>query len=222
MAEWLASSRRFTAFVDSFRDKIRKKIRATKDPESLLDLQLELETAYLLLGEKTLNVTYEPDHAKRLVRAPDFAVTYTTSLTFLLEVTRMRGEASEKAVPENINPTLSPQAIRVADTICSKLGQFQPQRPNILLIGMDALTVTGSDLRAIMLYIQGRAERADPAFFKRYNFRDRADFFASHQRLNEILVRGPHTGKLVIWVNPRAKHSLPSKVQTILYRSLAR
>src|SRR5690348_5329589 len=77
MTGWMASSRRFAAFTDSFRDKIRKKIRVTQDPESLLDLRLELETAHLLLKEKTLSVIYEPDHAKRIVRAPDFAVTYT-------------------------------------------------------------------------------------------------------------------------------------------------
>ncbi len=45
MAAWLASSRRFAAFVASFRDKIRKKVRATQEQESLLDLRLELETA---------------------------------------------------------------------------------------------------------------------------------------------------------------------------------
>jgi len=45
MATWLASSRRFTAFVATFRTKIRKKLRATQEIESLLDLRLELETA---------------------------------------------------------------------------------------------------------------------------------------------------------------------------------
>ena len=52
MATWLASSRRFAAFATTFRDKIRKKIRTTEDEQSLLDLQLELETAYLLLQER--------------------------------------------------------------------------------------------------------------------------------------------------------------------------
>lgn len=42
MAAWLASSRRFTVFVSTFRDKIRKKLRDTQDPESLFDLQLEV------------------------------------------------------------------------------------------------------------------------------------------------------------------------------------
>ena len=88
---WLGSSRRFAAFVNSFRDKIWKKIRVTKDTESILDLRLELETAYLLLQESRLNLVYEPQMSEK-VRAPDFAVTFTTSVTFMLEVTRLRSD----------------------------------------------------------------------------------------------------------------------------------
>lgn len=221
MSAWLASSRRFAAFVDSFRDKIRKKIRVTQDLESLLDLQLELETVYRLLKEKTLSVAYEPDHAKRIARAPDFAVTYTTSMTFLLEVTRMRGNLAEKIPPTDVNSVLSPQQIRIADTICSKLRQLQPKQPNILLIGMEAHKLAENDLRPVMLHIQNRVERDDPAFLKRYDFRDRAEFFAHYLRLSEVfvLVREIPASAPTIWINPQAKHSLPAKVRTVLYRS---
>src|SRR5512134_1696945 len=41
MERWLAASRLFTAFVTTFRDKIRKKLRTAQDPETLQDLQLE-------------------------------------------------------------------------------------------------------------------------------------------------------------------------------------
>lgn len=64
MATWLASSRRFAAFAGTFRDKIRKKLRTTRDEKGLLDLQVELETAYLLLRERTLSVAYEPEQSK--------------------------------------------------------------------------------------------------------------------------------------------------------------
>ena len=94
MATWLASSRRFAAFVTTFRDKIRKKFRATPDQEGLLDLRLELETAYLLLKEQSLSLVYEPEQSGQ-GRSPDFAVTFTTSLTFMVEVTRLR--ASQKS-----------------------------------------------------------------------------------------------------------------------------
>jgi hypothetical protein len=54
MSTWLARSRRFSDFVSSFRNKIRKKLRVIRDEKTLFDLRLELETAYLLLREKTL------------------------------------------------------------------------------------------------------------------------------------------------------------------------
>jgi hypothetical protein len=224
MATWLASSRRFTAFVSTFRDKIRKKLRATQDQESLLDLRLELETACLLLRERPLNVVYEPERSGRL-RCPDFAVTFTTSLTFMVEVTRLRAEVQEQTLATSepntilIIPLLGE---RLADTICSKLGQLLPQRSNVLLIGVEALHLTHNDLRAAMLRIQQRAERNDTTFLQLHRFRDRADFFAHYQRLSEVLVRGPHlqAGKPVMgWVNPQAKYPLPSKVRTVLYRS---
>ena len=67
LAAWLASSRRFTAFVTDFRTKIRKKLRATQERESLLDLRLELETAYLLLRERSFSVVYEPQRVGHLL-----------------------------------------------------------------------------------------------------------------------------------------------------------
>jgi len=217
MATWLTSSRRFTAFVTTFRDKIRKKLRTTQDHETLYDLRLELETAYLLLQERTLNLSYEPEQSKQ-VRSPDFAVTFTTSLTFMVEVTRLR------AAPSSDNAlTLPLEGERLADAICSKLGQFLPKRSNVLIVGMDIPRITQSDLQAVMLRIQQRAERNDSAFWQRYGFRDRADFFHHYQRLSEVLVRGSKLQvkePMVVLINPQAKYPLPGKVRTVLYRSL--
>jgi len=214
---WLDSSRRFTAFVTTFRDKIRKKLRTTQDHETLYDLRLELETAYLLLQERTLNLSYEPEQSKQ-VRSPDFAVTFTTSLTFMVEVTRLR------ATPSSDNAlTLPLEGERLADAICSKLGQFLPKRSNVLIVGMDIPLITQSDLQAVMLRIQQRAERNDSAFWQRYGFRDRADFFHHYQRLSEVLVRGSKLQveeSVVASINPQAKYPLPGKVRTVLYRSL--
>ena len=123
MTAWLGSSRRFAAFVNTFRDKIRKKLRVTQDQETLYDLRLELETAYLLLQERNLSVAYEPEHSGP-GRSPDFAVTFTTSLTFMVEVTRLRGGAKEIMVSsDNARPL---EEERLADAICSKLGQLLP------------------------------------------------------------------------------------------------
>jgi len=226
METWLASSRRFAAFVTTFRDKIRKKLRTTQDREGLLDLQLELETAYLLLQERALSLAYEPDSAKR-IRSPDFAVTFTTSITFMIEVTRvqaglknMEGENSEQE-PAPV-PAIPPLSAHLANTIATKLGQLSPQRSNVLLIAIEAAPLTPDDIRNSLLSMQQRAERNDPIFLQRHGFHDRADFFQQYQRLSEVLVRAPHfeaAKSMVAWVNPQAKHPLPGKVRTVLYRS---
>ncbi len=206
MANWLAQSRRFAAFVEAFRDKIRKKLRDTRDAENLLDLRLELETAYLLLQERTLSVTYEPQPIGR-ARCPDYAVTFTTSSTFMLEVTRLRPRLPTQMMSD---------AERIADATCGKLGQLMAQRSNVLLIGAEDISLTSDDLRLALLQLQHRAERNDMTLFQRHGFRDRTEFFAHYQRLSEVIVRMPTP---LIWINPQAKHPLPSKVRTVLHRS---
>ena len=132
MGTWLASSRRFTAFVNAFHNKIRKKLRATQEMESLLDLQLELETAYLLLQERSLSLVYEPQLGGKS-RGPDFAVSFTTSLLFMVEVTRIRMGQDDtrdptQAPPPNEAPKSSPYEERLSDMVCRIFGQVMPQR----------------------------------------------------------------------------------------------
>ena len=218
IATWLAQSRRFAAFVERFRDKIRKKLRDTRDTENLLDLRLELETAYLLLQERTLSLSYEPQPVGR-ARCPDYAVTFTTSSTFMLEVTRLRPSLRAQPVP---NATRIADADRVADTVCGKLGQLMAQRSNVLLIGAEDVALTAEDLRLALLQVQHRAERNDTTLFQRHGFRDRAEFFAHYQRLSELIVRVWTPNAIttpLIWINPQAKYPLSSKVRTALYRS---
>jgi hypothetical protein len=227
MANWLESSRRFTAFATVFRDKIRKKMRVTRDQETLYDLRLELETAYLLLQERSLSLVYEPEQSGS-GRSPDFAATYTTSLTFMVEVTRLRTPQKGTSAPSESQRSPDDahmlQSERLADAICTKLRQLLPQRGNVLIVGVDALRLTQNDLQSVMLRVQHRAEQSDATFWQRYGFPDRADFFRHHQRLSEVLVRGStvHAEKPAIaWINPQAKHPLPGKVRTALYRSHA-
>ncbi len=230
MATWLASSRRFTAFVTTNQTKIHKKLWATQDLESLLDLRLELETAYALLRERFFNVAYEPLRMRQ-TRGPDFAVTYTTSTRFMVEVTRLRlgqdrspdlTQAADSMLLPQSDPTPSSAKERLAEIVCMKFGQLPPQHINVLLVGVGGPRLTPDDLRAAMIYLQRRAERDDSAYLQRHQFRDRTDFFNHYQRLSELLVRGPElqTGEPVIgWGNPQAKYPLPSKVRTALYRS---
>jgi hypothetical protein len=230
MATWLAASRRFAAFVTDFRTKIRKKLRATQEIESLLDLRLELETAYLLLRERSFNLVYEPQRSGQS-RGPDFAVTYTTSTLFMVEVTRLRiaqdsprgpAQAQEPAPLLHTASTRSLAEERLAELVCSKLSQLPPQRSNVLLVQVEGVRLAPDTLRTAMIHLQRRAERNEDAYLQRHQFRDRADFFNHYQRLSELLVRGPElqAGEPVIgWVNPQAKYPLPGKVRTALYRS---
>jgi hypothetical protein len=225
MATWLASSRRFTAFVNTFHNKIRKKLRATQEMERLLDLRLELETAYLLLQEHSLNLVYEPPTGGQS-RGPDFAVTYTTSTSFVVEVTRGFTQTSESEPPpqtDPIHPIRSLAGEWLADMVCSKLSQLLPQYTNVLLVGVESSFLTQDTLRAAMLNLQQRAERNDAAIVQRNGFRDRAHFFRHYRRLSELLVRWSNLQTdepLISWVNPQAKYPLPGKVRTVLYRSL--
>lgn len=219
MAAWLGSSRRFTAFVNTFRDKIRKKLRVTQDQETLYDLRLELETAYLLLQERNLSVAYEPEHAGP-GRSPDFAVNFTTSLTFMVEVTRLRGGAKEMMITSDDGRPLEEE--RLADAICSKLGQLLLQRSNVLIIGVEVPLLSQKDLQELMLRIQQRAEARDSVLWQRYGFRDRADLIRHYQRLSEVLLRGFESRAeqpVLAWVNPQARHPLPARVRTALHRS---
>src|ERR1700752_1623963 len=218
MEKWLASSRRFTAFVNSHHTKIRKKLRTVQSAENLRDLQLELETSYLLHRERSLSVAYEPQHPE-LGRSPDFAVTFTTSLTFMVEVTRLRS-----AGPGRSNTPVAGMLSgdRFTDMLCSKLGQLLSQRGNLLVVGVETSQLADYDPRGTMLRIQQRAEGNDSMIVHKHGFRDRADFFSHYYRLSALLVRGIplQVGKhIIIWDNPQAKYPLPGKVRAALVRS---
>lgn len=221
MATWLTSSRRFTAFVNAHHTKIRKKLRVAQGQENLRDLQLELETAYLLLRERSLSLAYEPHHPE-LGRSPDFAVSFTTSFVFMVEVTRLRTAQSNPmpGIQETAGGILPSD--RLTDMLCSKLGQFLPQRSNLLLVGVEASPLADFDLHATMLRLQQRAEANDSTVIHKHGFRDRADFFSQYQRLSGLLIRGIplQAGETVlVWDNPQTKYPLPSKVRSALSRS---
>jgi hypothetical protein len=231
MAGWLGSSRRFAAFATAFRDKIRKKIRTTHDPKSVRSLQLELQTAYLLLREPSLSLEYEPEQSKG-ARSPDFGVTFTTSLTFMLEVTRvqtagnMAAETPKKppASPPGITSAYPPAAARLADAVAGKLGQLLPQCGNILLVAIEAPQLIPSDVRNAMFALQQLAERSDAMFLQAHGFPGRADFFRHYRRLSEVFVQVTDVEaarSMVAWINPQAKYPLPSRVRTTLQRSLS-
>ena len=55
---WLRGSRRFAAFAETYRGKIRAKLRHAQDADGLRDVRAELEVAALLLGEERLSLIH--------------------------------------------------------------------------------------------------------------------------------------------------------------------
>lgn len=191
---WMEASPRFTTFVETYRDKIRKKLRLARDPETALDLRGELEVACRLLADRRLDVAYEP-YASAKRRGPDFAVTYRTNLVFNLEVARMRADESE-------SPRREERFLRL---LLYKLGQMQPGMPNLLVVH----TRAPLDLDKFMQDLKIRVERKEPAFYEISRYESPATFYKDFLRLSAILLWAAESP---LWINKQAKPALEEKV----------
>lgn len=200
---WMQASARFTAFVESYRDKIRKKIRGSRERESLLDLRGELEVAYCLLNDQRLAVAYEP-YASEKRRGPDFAVTYRSNLVFNIEVSRMRMEESG---PGEID--ISRKEGRFLRILLAKLGQMQPGMANLLAIHAPEELARSIDLGRLMQEVKTRADGKDPSFYAASRYASPADFYKDFLRLSGIVLWAEH---VQMWVNKQARPGLPEKV----------
>lgn len=219
VAGWLAESPRYKAFVTTYKDKIRKKIRMTRPGEGVGDLQFELAIAYWLAQERRLaTVVYEP-YASSKTRGPDFAVTFK-SLTFNVEVTRIRPEEDKETATGSRGQGDKEIGGRLADTVCDKLGQMLPGMVNVLVVGVADAAVPQLDAAGAMARLKQRVENKDAAVLARYGFGGPADFFKYYLRLSGILVKGAESGGTagagVLWLNNQAKQQIPTNLRTIL------
>jgi hypothetical protein len=208
LMRWMEASSRLTAFVETYRDKIRKKIRVTREPESVLDLRGELEVAYGLLTDRRLAVAYEP-YASAKRRSPDFAVTYRTNLVFTIEVARMRVEASGVGGID-----LPRKEERLLHILLDKLGQMQPGMPNLLVIHTREELARSIDLDRLMQEVKTRAEgRRDPAFYAASRYTGPAAFYKDFLHLSGILLWAPGAQ---LWVNRQTRPGLAEKVLRLI------
>jgi hypothetical protein len=203
LMQWMEESPRFTAFAETYRDKIRKKIRVTREPESVLDLHAELEVAYSLLNDRRLAVAYEP-YASAKRRGPDFSVTYRANLVFNIEVARMR---PEEGGADGIDPPRKEE--RILRILLYKLGQMQPGMPNLLVIHAREDAARSIDLDRLMQEIKIKVEGKDPAFYAAAGYTSPAAFYKDFLRLNGILLWSPGAQ---LWVNKQARPELEEKV----------
>jgi hypothetical protein len=213
-ALWSASSARFRTFADRYRDKIRKKVRGTRDEEGLSDLQFELEVAYLLLSERRFAIEYEKGGVGKQ-RGPDYHVTFRTNLPFNVEVKRIR--ASE--IDRSAEP---PEYSRIASTACQKIGQLPAGMINLLALTSDGEPYQDADVVAAMSGLRARAERKDDPFFARRGFSSAGDFLKQYQRLSAVLFH-PHLTQnnrpaVSLWLNPLARRRLPDDLRNALRR----
>jgi hypothetical protein len=213
-ALWIASSARFWAFAEQYRDKIRKKVRGIRDHEGLKDLTFELEIAYLMLSERRFAVEYEKGGVGKQ-RGPDFCVTFKTHIPFNVEVKRLRNSAVDRMAEP-------PEYSRLASTTCQKIGQLPAGMINILAIGSDSERYHASDVAAAMAGLRTRAERKDDPFFTRRGFLGAGDFLNQYQRLSAVLF---HTHLAVgdgqaslLWRNTIVRHHLPNDLRNALQR----
>jgi hypothetical protein len=201
LAQWMDASSRFTDFVETYRDKIRKKVRLSREPEKALDLRGELEIAFCLLNDRRLSVAYEP-YTSLKRRGPDFAVTYRANLVFNIEVARIRGRESGSA-------DLPRKEERILRILLDKLGQMQPGMANLLVIHTGEELARSIDLGRLMQEVKTRAEKKDPSFYAASRFTSPAEFYKEFLHLSGILLWAAGAQP---WINKQARPFLPEKV----------
>jgi hypothetical protein len=207
-AGWATASRRFRGFVESIRDKLRKKARTARDAAAALDLEAEVATACRLVQERRFTVTWEPP-APGGGRGPDFAVDCTTRLRFYVEVTRPRLGVGAARPPDAHDSGATGAAGRLATAICAKLGQLPPGAINVLVLAGTGARVAAA--AQAMTDLKRRAEHREEAFFSHRGFASARAFVAASHRLSAILL--PDGG---LWLNPEASRPLPAAVRTAL------
>jgi hypothetical protein len=205
-ADWVRESPRFRAFAETYRDKIRKKVRGIPDAEGHRDLQAELAAAYFLALERRFLVEYEK-YGVAKNRGPDFSVTYKGHIRFDVEVTRLRGEPAG-AVPE---------PGKLVNTLCAKLPQLLPGLTNLLILTADNAPYSAEDLAGALQLLQERAEHKDDEFFSRRGFLGARDFLKHYRRLSAIRLTTPGA-ESILWLYPQARHPLAPDLATVLRR----
>jgi hypothetical protein len=209
--EWVKSSRRFRAFAETYRDKIRKKLRTVENDDALKSLYTELEVAYRLSGDQRIVVEYEK-YGLGKKRGPDFSIQYRTNTTVHLEVTRLRFR--EPPQHDDLEGVL---ARKLLDTLLDKVGQTQTVSANILLI-ISEYPPTLELISSTMASLRLTAERKEEDFFTDRGYRDSADFLKYLRQLSLILYRAdlPAASPLISWQNPLARYHAPKPFVSLL------
>jgi hypothetical protein len=211
-AQWLVSAPRFKTFAESYRDKIRKKVRGLRDEQGRSDLQFELAIAYRLLQERRFTVEYEK-YGLGKQRGPDFSVMFKTRMQFNVEVKRMH---TARPVPH----TDVPNCNKLINTVCEKIGQLPPSVINLLALGDSGPAGVSCDVALALKLLKERADGKDDSFFARRGFISARDFLKQYSRLSGILVCDASdmiaAARPTLWLNAQARHAIPAELALAL------
>lgn len=194
LGDWLSASSRFSAFAEAHRDKIRKKLRVASDPGARGDVRAELETAFLLLADRRIELAFEAYGSGR--RGPDFTVTFRATHRFNLEVTRPRPRTGE-----------ADRGTAIAHALLGKLRQLPAGAPNALFVAT-GLAASDDEVGATMRALKVRADRRDEQFFAGRGL-STSDFQLFHRRLAVLVVASASGSGAHAWSNPEARRRLP-------------
>lgn len=203
VAGWMESSSRFVGFVETYRDKIRKKLRVTSDPESLLDILAELELPFRLLADRRIAVAYEP-YASIKIRGPDFTVSFRTNLTFNIELSRIHLEETGDETADLVR-----KQERILRVMLDKLGQMQAGKANLLVIRTRGQVDQLIDLGGLMKSLRARVDGTDPKIFLNSRYAGAAAFYKDFQHLSGNIL---WTTSGQFWENKQSKFRLPENV----------
>ena len=196
LTEWIRGSGRFRAFVETNRDKVRKKLRGATDADSRRDVRTELRVAQLLLRERRVELAFEAYGSVN--GGPDFTVTFRGQRPFNLEVTRLH------RVPDATHGA----------PLLAKLRQLPPSMPNAVLIAFDGKPGETFDVAATTQALRSRADAKDEAFFASRGFDGTRGFYRRYLRLGTVLVwRGGAHGddRITSWSNRSARIAVPEQ-----------
>ena len=194
LTEWLAGSRRFRAFVEANRDKVRKKLRGTADADARRDVRAELRVAQLLLADRRIELAFEPYGSS--TGGPDFAVTYRGHRAFNLEVTRRRPESRSDAD---------------SGALLAKLRQLPPSIANVVLVAADDRAEL-LDIPAATRSLQARADAGDDRFFTERGLDGTRGFRQRWLRLGAVVAwfdDRQGEARTARWNNPSARIPVP-------------
>jgi hypothetical protein len=196
-AEQMLVCSRFTAFLDQYRSKVRKKARTLEGPRSWPDLWLELWTAARLLADRRFEVAYETYTAQK-VRGPDLTATFRTHVICHVEIKHVRAALD---------------AEKWAEVLCAKLGQCPPGAINVLLVGTGTQSADPCTVELALRELSRQTQRDEHAIFQRAGMPGARDFARQMARVSGVLHAADWdlagTARQTLWQNPTARHALP-------------